>query len=136
MYRQTKLEYHHCCRDSAAGVIHDHFLALRIADRGRDLRRESGAEPPADFQEMREAMLSAIETLTYREREIIKLRYGIGDGYTYTLEEVGRVFTLSHEGVRMIEAKAIRKLQHPVRSAALEIFAPVARARLDKELGQ
>jgi len=63
-----------------------------------------------------------LKTLTYREREIIKLRYGIGDGYTYTLEEVGRIFKVTRERVRQVEAKAIRKLQHPIRSRKLEGF--------------
>jgi len=63
-----------------------------------------------------------LKTLTYREREIIKLRYGIGDGYTYTLEEVGRIFKVTRERVRQVEAKAIRKLQHPVRSRKLSGF--------------
>ena len=65
-----------------------------------------------------------LKTLTYREREIIKLRYGIGDGYTYTLEEVGRIFKVTRERVRQVEAKAIRKLQHPVRARKLEGFLP------------
>ena len=65
---------------------------------------------------------TVLQTLTYREREIIKLRYGLGDGYTYTLEEVGRIFNVTRERVRQIEAKAIRKLQHPVRSRKLEGF--------------
>jgi RNA polymerase primary sigma factor len=63
-----------------------------------------------------------LRTLTYREREIIKLRYGIGDGYTYTLEEVGRIFKVTRERVRQVEAKAIRKLQHPVRARKLQGF--------------
>lgn len=63
-----------------------------------------------------------LKTLTYREREIIKLRYGLGDGYTYTLEEVGRIFKVTRERVRQIEAKAVKKLQHPVRSRLLEGF--------------
>jgi len=63
-----------------------------------------------------------LKTLSYREREIIKLRYGIGDGYTYTLEEVGRIFKVTRERVRQVEAKAIRKLQHPVRARKLEGF--------------
>ena len=54
--------------------------------------------------------------------EVLKLRYGLGDGYTYTLEEVGRIFNVTRERVRQIEAKAIRKLQHPVRSRKLEGF--------------
>ena len=63
-----------------------------------------------------------LKTLTYREREIIRLRYGLGDGYTYTLEEVGRIFRVTRERVRQIEAKAVRKLQDPVRSRHLEGF--------------
>ena len=62
------------------------------------------------------------KTLTYREREILKLRYGIGDGYTYTLEEVGRIFKVTRERVRQVESKAIRKLQHPVRRQRLSSF--------------
>jgi RNA polymerase primary sigma factor len=65
---------------------------------------------------------SVLKTLTYREREIIKLRYGLGDGYTYTLEEVGRIFKVTRERVRQIEAKAVCKLQHPVRSRQLQGF--------------
>ena len=63
------------------------------------------------------------------EREIIKLRYGLGDGYTYTLEEVGRIFKVTRERVRQIEAKAVRKLQHPVRSRQLEGFLDGIRNR-------
>ena len=75
------------------------------------------------LQEMlKEKIESVLDTLTYREREIIKLRYGIGDGYTYTLEEVGKKFMVTRERVRQIEAKAVRKLQHPVRSRKLEGF--------------
>ena len=51
-----------------------------------------------------------------------ELRYGLEDGYTYTLEEVGRIFKVTRERVRQIEAKAVRKLQHPVRSRMLEGF--------------
>ena len=71
---------------------------------------------------LREKIDGLLKTLTYREREIIRLRYGLGDGYTYTLEEVGRIFKVTRERVRQIEAKAVRKLQHPVRSKQLEGF--------------
>jgi RNA polymerase primary sigma factor len=71
---------------------------------------------------LRDRIEAVLKTLTYREREIIKLRYGIGDGYTYTLEEVGKIFSVTRERVRQIEAKAVRKLQHPVRSKQLEGF--------------
>ncbi len=71
---------------------------------------------------LRARIESLLKTLTYREREIIRLRYGLGDGYTYTLEEVGRIFRVTRERVRQIESKAMRKLQHPVRSKQLEGF--------------
>ncbi len=71
---------------------------------------------------LREKIDNLLKTLTYREREIIRLRYGLGDGYTYTLEEVGRIFKVTRERVRQIEAKAVRKLQHPVRSQQLAGF--------------
>jgi RNA polymerase primary sigma factor len=69
---------------------------------------------------LREKIENLLKTLTYREREIIRLRYGLGDGYTYTLEEVGRIFKVTRERVRQIEAKAFRKLQNPIRSQHLE----------------
>lgn len=64
----------------------------------------------------------ALEALNYREREIIRLRYGLADGYAYTLEEVGKIFSVTRERVRQIEAKAVRKLQHPVRAQILAGF--------------
>ena len=60
--------------------------------------------------------------LNYREREIIRLRYGLADGYAYTLEEVGKIFSVTRERVRQIETKAVRKLQHPIRSRQLSGF--------------
>ena len=71
---------------------------------------------------LRDRIDALLKTLTYREREIIRLRYGLGDGYTYTLEEVGRIFKVTRERVRQIEAKAVRKLQHPMRSDQLAGF--------------
>jgi RNA polymerase primary sigma factor len=60
--------------------------------------------------------------LTFREREIIRLRYGLADGYAYTLDEVGRIFSVTRERIRQIEAKAVRKLQHPTRMRRLSGF--------------
>ena len=65
---------------------------------------------------------SAMETLNYREREILRLRYGLADGYTYTLEEVGKIFQVTRERVRQIESKAVRKLQQPYRAKSLVSF--------------
>jgi RNA polymerase primary sigma factor len=76
----------------------------------------------ANNEILRQKIEALLKTLTYREREIIRLRYGLGDGYTYTLEEVGRIFKVTRERVRQIEAKAVRKLQHPVRAQHLEGF--------------
>ncbi len=84
---------------------------------------DGGTESPtttATQAMLRDKIEGLLKTLTYREREIIRLRYGLGDGYTYTLEEVGRIFKVTRERVRQIEAKAVRKLQHPVRSCQLE----------------
>jgi RNA polymerase primary sigma factor len=64
----------------------------------------------------------AMQTLNYREREILKLRYGLADGYAYTLEEVGKIFQVTRERVRQIESKAVKKLQHPQRSKSLMSF--------------
>jgi len=90
-----------------------------------DFIEDSGTDSPVSTatQEMLKDKIDVVlKTLTYREREIIKLRYGLGDGYTYTLEEVGRIFKVTRERVRQIEAKAVRKLQHPVRSRQLKGF--------------
>ena len=63
-------------------------------------------------QEMlRDKIMAVLDTLSFREREIIKLRYGIGDGYTYTLEEVGRIFKVTRERVRQIESKTLAMLK-------------------------
>tara|TARA_B100000700_G_scaffold59999_1_gene65541 strand:+ start:11789 stop:13264 length:1476 start_codon:yes stop_codon:yes gene_type:complete len=64
----------------------------------------------------------AMEVLSWREREILKLRYGLGDGYCYTLEEVGRIFQVTRERIRQIENKAVQKLQQPFRSKKLKSF--------------
>jgi RNA polymerase primary sigma factor len=90
-----------------------------------DFIEDNSVESPvsaATNEMLKDKIEGVLKTLTYREREIIKLRYGLGDGYTYTLEEVGRIFKVTRERVRQIEAKAVRKLQHPVRSRQLEGF--------------
>jgi RNA polymerase primary sigma factor len=63
-----------------------------------------------------------MQTLNHREREILKLRYGLADGYAYTLEEVGKIFSVTRERVRQIESKAVRKLQNPARSRSLASY--------------
>jgi RNA polymerase primary sigma factor len=89
--------------------------------------QDTSTENPAKLANnglLRERIEELLKTLTYREREIIRLRYGLADGYSYTLEEVGRIFKVTRERVRQIEAKAVAKLQNPVRSRYLEAFVP------------
>lgn len=71
---------------------------------------------------LRTRLLEALKSLSYREREIIKLRYGLEGGYAYTLEEVGKIFSVTRERIRQIEAKALRKLQAPYRARNLRGF--------------
>ncbi|MBZ0107093.1 MAG: RNA polymerase sigma factor RpoD [Candidatus Scalindua rubra] len=115
--RVLKISRHQISLDKTVGESADSAFG--------DFIEDDKAESPvfAAAQEMlKEKIESVLETLTYREREIIKLRYGIGDGYTYTLEEVGKRFMVTRERVRQIEAKAVMKLQHPIRSRRLEGF--------------
>ena len=63
-----------------------------------------------------------LAALNYRQREILRLRYGLADGYAYTLEEVGKIFSVTRERVRQIEVEGVRKLQHPLRSRKLAGF--------------
>jgi RNA polymerase primary sigma factor len=89
--------------------------------------QDTGTEAPhklANNGLLRERIEELLKTLTFREREIIRLRYGLADGYSYTLEEVGRIFKVTRERVRQIEAKAVAKLQNPVRCKYLEPFVP------------
>jgi len=79
------------------------------------------------LMEMNQDMLKSkiadvLQSLDYREREILRLRYGLVDGYAYTLEEVGKIFSVTRERVRQIETKAVRALQHPVRARQLSGF--------------
>lgn len=71
---------------------------------------------------LKQRIEDAMQGLNYREREIIRLRYGLADGYSYTLEEVGKIFSVTRERVRQIESKAVRKLQQPYRCRNLASF--------------
>tara|TARA_E500000318_G_scaffold111291_1_gene129303 strand:- start:63157 stop:65025 length:1869 start_codon:yes stop_codon:yes gene_type:complete len=115
--RVMSISKHPVSLDRPVGESEDSHFGDFIEDTNQDAPAVAAAR---DMLKGRIEMV--LKTLTYREREIIKLRYGIGDGYTYTLEEVGRIFKVTRERVRQVEAKAIRKLQHPVRSRKLEGF--------------
>ncbi len=115
--RVLKISRHPISLDRPVGESEDSYFG--------DFIEDEKAENPTDSatsEMLRGRIEQVLKTLTYREREIIKLRYGIGDGYTYTLEEVGRIFKVTRERVRQVEAKAIRKLQHPVRARKLAGF--------------
>ena len=75
-----------------------------------------------DLAQLRSRIAMVLKSLSYKEREIIKLRYGLGDGLEYTWEEVGYIFKVTRERIRQIEAKAVRKLQQPDRSQRLVSF--------------
>ena len=115
--RVLKISKHPFSLDRPIGESEDSYFGDFIEDE----RVESPVQS-ATQEMLKDRIDQVLKTLTYREREIIKLRYGIGDGYTYTLEEVGRIFKVTRERVRQVEAKAIRKLQHPVRARKLEGF--------------
>ncbi len=118
--RVMKISKHPISLDRPIGDSEDSYFG--------DFIEDEQAESPvnaATHEMLRDKIDQVLQTLTFREREIIKLRYGIGDGYTYTLEEVGKIFKVTRERVRQIEAKAVRKLQHPVRERELEGFLEI-----------
>ncbi|MCH7884783.1 MAG: RNA polymerase sigma factor RpoD [Planctomycetes bacterium] len=133
--RVLKISRHPISLDRPVGESEDSYFGDFIED-------ESSESPvgTAGGAMLKDRVEEVLKTLTYREREIIKLRYGIGDGYTYTLEEVGKIFKVTRERVRQVEAKAIRKLQHPVRARKLEgfldDFSPVSASQEPVPVGQ
>ncbi len=121
--RVMKISRHPISLDRPVGESEDSYFG--------DFIEDEKAESPvitASSDMLKDRIEAVLKTLTYREREIIKLRYGIGDGYTYTLEEVGKIFKVTRERVRQVEAKAIRKLQHPVRARKLEGFLDMSKS--------
>lgn len=104
-------------------------LQTPIGDEGDtrfgDFIEDKGAVSPASataYTMLKEQMGDVLSTLTDREKKVLRLRFGIGDGYPRTLEEVGSIFKVTRERVRQIEAKALRKLRHPTRSRKLKNF--------------
>ncbi len=90
-----------------------------------DFLMDEGASEPseaASFTLLKEQLVEVLSTLTPREEKVLKLRFGIEDGRTRTLEEVGKEFNVTRERIRQIEAKALRKLRHPSRSKKLKDF--------------
>lgn len=91
----------------------------------RDFIEDTTIPDPADaasFMLLKEQLEEVLETLTLRERNVLRLRYGLEDGRERTLEDVGKIFGVTRERIRQIEAKALRKLRHPARSKKLKDF--------------
>ena len=94
-----------------------------------DFIEDKGAENPSDMTAivlLKEKIKDVLETLTERERQVLEQRFGLVDGYSRTLEEVGRQFQVTRERIRQIEAKALRKMRHPTRIRQLEGFLEAA----------
>ncbi|MBN2581032.1 MAG: sigma-70 family RNA polymerase sigma factor [Pirellulales bacterium] len=103
--------------DEALGDEGQNYLGELVPDRDRNdpldgIHRDS----------LKVRLADVLRSLTYREREILRLRYGLSDGYAYTLSEIGKVFSVTRERVRQIEAGALRKLQHPTHAGRLAGF--------------
>ena len=93
-----------------------------------DLIEDKTADNPSDmasYSLLKEKLGEVLDTLTDRERKVLQLRFGLGDGYCRTLEEVGRQFRVTRERIRQIEAKALRKMRHPTRQRQIEGFLQI-----------
>ncbi len=100
--------------DQPVGDHDDSYFGEFLQDHRED-------DPLYDFNQelLKDRLADVMQSLNHREREILRMRYGLTDGYAYTLEEVGRIFSVTRERVRQIEAKAVRKLQQPYRCRGL-----------------
>jgi RNA polymerase primary sigma factor len=107
--------------DQPVGDHEDNFF-------GEFLQEDRDDDPlyETNLESLKRRLDDVMVDLSYREREIIRLRYGLADGYAYTLEEVGKIFSVTRERVRQIESKAVRKLQQPYRARALVGFLDLA----------
>ncbi|MFO0871375.1 MAG: sigma-70 family RNA polymerase sigma factor [Pirellulales bacterium] len=114
--------------DQPVGDHDDSFFGEFLEDHRHD-------DPLYDTnrQALKHRIEEAMSSLNYREREILRLRYGLADGYAYTLEEVGKIFSVTRERVRQIESKAVRKLQQPYRARALASFVEGLELPVDEE---
>ncbi len=103
--------------DQTVGDHDDSFFGEFVED-------HRNIDPLRDIthENLKARISNVLGTLNYREREIIRMRFGLADGHSYTLEEVGKIFSVTRERVRQIQSKAVRKLQHPVRAATLAGF--------------
>jgi len=93
-----------------------------------DFIEDKAIESPSEvtsFSLLRDKLTDVLASLNERERKVLELRFGLGDGYSRTLEEVGKQFCVTRERIRQIEAKALRKMRHPTRIRQLHGFLEV-----------
>jgi RNA polymerase primary sigma factor len=93
-----------------------------------DFLEDKTSESPSEvtsFSLLKDKLSSVLASLSQREQKVLELRFGLGDGYSRTLEEVGRQFTVTRERIRQIEAKALRKMRHPTRIRQLHGFLEI-----------
>ena len=115
--RALKMSRQPLSLDQPVGHQEENFLGDLLYD-----HRENDPLAGMNMAMLRSSIADVLQTLDYREREILRLRYGLADGYTYTLQEIGRIFSVTRERVRQIEAEAIRKLQDPGPTRKLAAF--------------
>jgi RNA polymerase primary sigma factor len=93
-----------------------------------DFIEDKSSESPSEvtsFSLLKDKLTGVLSSLSERERKVLELRFGIGDGYPRTLEEVGKQFRVTRERIRQIEAKALRKMRHPTRIRQLHGFLEI-----------
>ena len=112
--------------DQPVGHQEENYLGDLLYD-----HRENDPLAGMNMSMLRTSIADVLQSLDYREREILRLRYGLVDGYTYTLQEIGRIFSITRERVRQIEAEAIRKLQYPGSTRKLAAFVDYALPAVD-----
>ncbi len=103
--------------ETPIGDDEDTHLADFVEDKASPTPQDS-----AIYGDLVNQLNAVLATLTPREEKVIRKRFGIGEKYDHTLEEVGQIFEVTRERIRQIEAKALRKLKHPVRSTKLRCF--------------
>jgi RNA polymerase primary sigma factor len=112
-----KMTRHPLSLDQPVGDHEDNYFGEFLEE-----HRDDDPLYDSNLEALKEKLEEVMTDLSHREREILRLRYGLADGYTYTLEEVGKIFSVTRERVRQIESKAVRKLQSPYRCRSLTGF--------------
>jgi RNA polymerase primary sigma factor len=128
--RALKMSHQPLSLDQPVGHQDENYLGDLVHD-----HRQQDPLAGMNLAMLKSRIADVLQTLDYREREILRLRYGLADGYTYTLQEIGRIFSVTRERVRQIEAEAIRKLQNPGPSGKLADFVEHVLPPLDPPLG-